>query len=390
LSSRSTPQLSTGRKLLFGLVPALVLFGSVELILRAAGIPREKYVALEFEFPPKDLYGKAFLRDDERFWRLAPGYDGPWALYKDGYSFEAGDPTVDRARRRAEFPDRAYYQTVDWEVNEAGFRGPAPNASARTILFLGSSVTFGAGVRFEDSFAGRIRQRLGEEGRADWDVVDAGVPGYSTHQMLLYARELIPTLRPAVVIAEVGINDGVWAPRGSDRELSARKPSWMEALANRSNIVLAMHYAMRRSGDAGPSAPPPTGSDPLEKQDFYHSSFWVPGQERVPPEQFAENLAQIEALAHDVGAAFFVIVPAMYNEYGLGELARTVSTVYPQEIDVVGALREAPGPLESYFLPYDEAHLSREGHALVADLVWQALEEVRGLGAVAVPERGSD
>lgn len=57
-------------------------------------------------------------------------------------------------------------------LNEYGYRGPIVD-SEKKILFLGCSITYGYGVKYNETFAYQTAKLLGEE----WSLLNFGVPG---------------------------------------------------------------------------------------------------------------------------------------------------------------------------------------------------------------------
>jgi len=365
----AAPQRSLGKRVMFSLVPALLLFGALELVLRGLGVPADLATIGEFDFPPRELYGQSFLRDPELFWRLAPDYNGPWSMYKSRYTHERSVPPDEMRKRVENFPDAGYYRRVSWEINSAGCRGALPRADQRVVLFVGSSVTFGWGVRAEDSFPGLIRGRLEQEPDSQWSVVNAGVPGYSSYQCLRHLEELLPKFKPRVVVVEVGINDGVWAPGLPDAQMAGvLVDSWTSRLIRSSHVLFAANGLLHGTGRHAPPADVP----PDER--FFYSSMFVPGHVRVSEEEFRANIGAMEQSADGAGAAILFLFPGLYNEYGDKRLVKSVRFSHPREVKIVDAIHAAAGsdPVD-YFLPYDEAHLSVKGHRLVADTIWERL-----------------
>jgi lysophospholipase L1-like esterase len=96
----------------------------------------------------------------------------------------------------------------------------------RRLLSLGSSITFGWGVPAAEVFPEIVRKGLEKAfPKGSFETLNAGVPGYSSFQGMLYLEMIIPRFRPDVVVAEFGINDGTvatgkqdkdWRPRFSD------------------------------------------------------------------------------------------------------------------------------------------------------------------------------
>lgn len=341
-----------------------------EVTLRVLGIPQSEPTMREFDFPPPDLMGKAFTRDAELFWKLVPGYDGPWTLWKVKYTAER-DVAPDEFRRRSEFFSAEPYRQVTWSVNGEGYRGSVADPSKQSILFVGSSVTFGWGVRAAECFPSLIAGKLSSTGQDDWTIINAGVPGYSSFQCREYLAQLLKQHRPRVIVVEVGINDGFFTPNIPDREMHRIfEPNLAAQLINNSNLLSALKslFGTRRQNITVDWRPKP-------QDRFYYTSTYIPDHMRVSEEDFRANVAAMEQMARDAGATIWFIIPGLYNEYGDRKLEKSARFEHPREIDLVGAIRSAGGADPgSCFLPYDEAHLSVKGHQVAAEQIWKSLE----------------
>ncbi len=356
--------------IIFSLLPALLFFGSAEISLRLARLPQEKYLAEEKAFPPKDQLGKSFLLDDTLFWRLNPGYDEPWTLLKLAYINES--ITDDEfARRQADYPNKSYHDAVTWQINDRGFRGEPPVEDKKTILFLGTSITFGWGVQHRDSFAEQVVAQLKAAGRGEWQCINASVPGYSTYQIRKRAEQLIAELQPDVVIVEAGLNDGTWAASGvADSILAVKRQDSLAAmLLNRSNLALWCFYLFHAEQRVAQSRQ-------RDVDAFYRSSLYLPGHTRVAPEEFIDNLEAIKKMCDAQGATFYTIYPALFNEWDKNAVVSAVIDERPENIDVTSALAMLPAAaVAEFFLPYDEGHLSPRGHEHVAERICERLRE---------------
>jgi len=361
--------LSWRRKLVFGLIPATVLFGGAELVLRTLGIPEAKYLAERFEFPPKSKFGGGYVRDVAAFWRLRPAYNELWGSYKVAYSHEWMGKKVsaaDKQRRADSFPDKGYYTQVRWEVNEHGHRGPPPRADRDVVLFMGSSVTFGWGVHHRDCFVGLLRSKLDQQPGGGWEVVNAGVPNYTSYQSLATLRELIHRWQPKIIVFESGINGGLPSSGARDSEFAMAEQGVVPSSVMRSsNTLLALQQLFR-----GAAYSKNASIEPGSKR-FFRTRLYDPKKSRVTESEFYENLRTVEALAVANGARAYFLFPGLYNEYGKQRLRKSANATHPQEIDMCEALNQAAGgAYEPLFVPYDEAHLSRVGHRLIADIIW--------------------
>jgi hypothetical protein len=160
------------RKLLTITLPALM----VAALAVAAGI--EMWVRVSWD-PHKGRPG-FFLSDAMRGQRLAAGYDG-WF---------AGVPVH---INRRELRDRREYDL-------------AKKPNTFRILVLGDSVTFGHGSvhSYPEILEGRLRSWRPD---IDWQVWNAGVPGYNTSQELAHLLEVGPAFQPDLVVVGFFEND---------------------------------------------------------------------------------------------------------------------------------------------------------------------------------------
>lgn len=87
--------------------------------------------------------------------------------------------------------------------------GAAPSpASSRPILVLGDSLSAAYGLSPEEGWVALLDQRLRAEGGAR-AVVNASISGETTAGGLARLPPLLETHRPALVIVELGANDGL-------------------------------------------------------------------------------------------------------------------------------------------------------------------------------------
>jgi len=153
------------------MVPAsLAILATLELLLRLLGVGPE--IAAEV----RPIYEK-FQPDAELIWSLK----GSW-----------------RGRELNGAPV---------STGERGFRGPELRADARTLLFLGDSVVFGHYLGDEDTLPAQLQALLETRLGGDLQVVNAGVPGFSTFQEVALYRTRGRPLRPDAVLLGFCLND---------------------------------------------------------------------------------------------------------------------------------------------------------------------------------------
>ncbi len=101
--------------------------------------------------------------------------------------------------------------TQRYRFNNVGLRGPDLDPRSlkgrKVILGLGDSVAFGQGVPWEDTFFQGVARRLEEASPGCCAIVNASLPGWSTADEYDYFRQQVDSLRPAVVVLQMTLND---------------------------------------------------------------------------------------------------------------------------------------------------------------------------------------
>jgi lysophospholipase L1-like esterase len=93
-------------------------------------------------------------------------------------------------------------------TNALGFRGPELRDGPVRILAIGDSCTWGWRVGQNESYPAVLQQVLDQQyGEGRYQVINAGVPGYTSYQTLVALGEKGLPLKPEIVIIGVGFND---------------------------------------------------------------------------------------------------------------------------------------------------------------------------------------
>ena len=90
------------------------------------------------------------------------------------------------------------------------FRGPDParRGGALRVLALGGSTTYGVGVeRHAEAWPALLEKELERRLGRDVEVLNAGVPNWTTFELLGVATLWMPELAPDIVILHIGFND---------------------------------------------------------------------------------------------------------------------------------------------------------------------------------------
>ncbi|MDP3937811.1 MAG: SGNH/GDSL hydrolase family protein [Deltaproteobacteria bacterium] len=256
----------------------------------------------------------SFIAPSDLIWSLKPGYD----------EIITRIPWVEGETR-----------TYRVHVNALGFRGdeiaPEKKFGALRVVCLGDSIIFGDKLDGGDTISVRMAEILAARspGRPV-ELINAGVPGYSSRQGLALWRQRIGILKPDVVIIAFGFNDR-WPSNVEDSESFAPDIPVVGALigALRSTetyrALRALILGARRR---------------LEPAREKSAGAKITGT-RVP---IADTERNIQALVREVHAAgaIPVVVHTARGEAVVGEaLARVAHEEGAAFVDAAGALEEA-------------------------------------------------
>lgn len=116
---------------------------------------------------------------------------------------------ANRARGFEMLPSSVHYTYMhEVRVNSLGLRGPEPRPSSEvpTIVCLGDSMVYGQGVAEADTLPALIETRLRSHS-ISVQALNAALRSYDTRQELALLEELLPRVKPAVVVLFWFAND---------------------------------------------------------------------------------------------------------------------------------------------------------------------------------------
>jgi hypothetical protein len=111
----------------------------------------------------------------------------------------------------------AFTHSFPVETNSYGLRNgelslqPSPNTLR--ILCVGDSLTFGNGVRSQDTYPKQLETLLNSDRQKKYEVINAGVPAYDTWQEIAYLKRYGWQFKPNLVIIGFYANDIVPRPK---------------------------------------------------------------------------------------------------------------------------------------------------------------------------------
>ena len=237
--------------------------------------------------------------------RLAP-HRNPAPLVEDPGLMWRNEPL---ARRRQPVNPRALGdEDAIWTIanGSRGYRGPevgAPDhpADLYRILCVGDSITFGFNVDQGAPFPRQLERML----RAQYpfrrfEVINAGVPGWSWAQGMRFLETEGLALRPDLVVMAHGTNDQFFATRITDGEHLRTAGALLQlplyTLVARTNLFRVARWLTARDG--APSADSPGCQEQIHRTGSCH---------RVALEEIEGHVRRARQLVADAGAELLVL-----------------------------------------------------------------------------------
>lgn len=369
------------KQLVFGLVVAAVMIGTVEIVFRMTGVSRayseklqnDKVNPLKFaavmarhrwepeagqtEHGELNLFPGKQIPDADLFWMSEPGS----SYFPDRL------PTAGRSERPADPP-------VEEKINRFGWRDDevpeTKSPGVFRVFCIGDSSTFGLGVYRDETYA-QVLERLlnAAEPAVRTEVYNAGTPGYSSYQGRRLFETRILDLDPDAVTVMIGINDSAGKRNISDENYAklvkpGRINDLREFLLSRSRIYVSVHRLV------------------LWIKQTRKEQLVVP---RVTLDQYRDNLSAIASECKARGIRLVIVNEAFRNQSSTDffrSLDALAESLQVPLFDMTGALeidlavRQATDPewtWEHYFT--DPIHPSAAGHAVIADGLSGILED---------------
>jgi lysophospholipase L1-like esterase len=335
------------RNLSLAVASLLVFWIAVEGGLRLAGLGPEQRVNPHFDWGRRG-----------EFWRFRAG-----AHWKTS----VGDHPVSINS----------YGLRDREVGD-------PEPGTFRILVLGDSVTFGHGVAIDDAFVRQLEARLAGRDRRI-EVLNAGIPGWSTRQQRIFYERHSAGLAPDLVLVGFVLNDVTEIHHGSIRIDPQREAALFRTLgwlARRSATVATLKRGYE------------TLRNPEARQIRHIRDLAT--KESDPEVRRAMDLAIDElrtlvTLARARGDAFGLIVfpfRFQFTDEGLDapqrRLRRFAAAAGVPFLDTLPVLKEYP--VEDVLLDHD--HFTPLGHVVAAEAILEWLDRESLIPGISAPQRG--
>ena len=317
--------------------------------------------------------------DSERFWRLKP------------------DVTIND-------PNNTFWQgTVS---NSLGFRCPEflleKQPSTLRVVCFGDSSTFGIGARMEDTWPAQLQQMLAdktdqpgsrspESNIRRVEVINAGVPGYTSYQGLQHMRQKLDLLDPDIVMASYANNDfWHWDNQTDDQHAGRLKHNGhVRRVLMHSRFVQVIDAAFSRLQNHVTTETASTASPNQHWAEAATFNYMDPVEEwtrRVPLKSFKDNVNRMADMCEQRRLPLILVKwpdqPQAAGKWSpriaYQEVLEDIAAERKLQIaDVVRLFQKNRDWSIDTFVPNDIVHVNRNGNALAAMAARDAIQRVQ-------------
>ena len=251
----------------------------------------------------------------------------------------------------------AILQNVDIRINEKGLRGGPVGPivpGQRRILFLGSSVTLGWGVKEEETLTSRLQAMFSKDGQ-DVVVLNAGIGNYNAVRYVERFLTRLTDLKPTDIVVQYFVNDAERLDAGGGN-----------IVLRNSQLAVTLWIVANRIFS-------PSGEGSLES---HYRKVYDPASGGLKDMMGA--LQKLGDYARSDGIRLFLaMTPDVHNlqDYPLGfahdVMRKVASESGYQYIDLLPALRNIK-PNDLWALPGDP-HPNSRGHEIMARALYPNL-----------------
>ena len=374
-SSEPEPAASSGisrsRKLIFASVVVCCAFalleGTARLVTGTANGSRFDQINQIVMFLGTHESDLMLEYDSERFWKLKP-------------SVTINDP------------DNIFWQgTVS---NSLGFRSeefaPTKKPGTFRIVCFGDSSTFGIGNPIKDTWPSQLQELLNSrfpDEQIQFQVINAGVPGYTSFQGLQHMRQELDRLSPDLVMASYANNDFWHWDKQTDRQHAERlaQSSPIHDTLMNSRLVQLMAAGLSSLRDKKVTQAPGPNQHWAKAASLNYAKPRPDWIRRVPLDSFRANITSMADLCGSRGIAMIPVKwpdqpqaggrwsPRIEYQEVLDEIATDRQLAVA---DVVSLFQQNRDWAVRTYIPNDIVHVNRDGNRLAAQAAYSAVSRV--------------
>jgi hypothetical protein len=265
----------------------------------------------------------------------------------------------------------AHLMGVDTSLNSLGDRGPELNnpkkPDCKRVFVLGSSITLGWGVPFENTFTATTERLLNSNRpfgtKTSFEFVNAGIGNYNNYFQYKRFQRQYPVVKPDLVVLQYFISDV--EPLGMGRDNAILKYSYLAAFF----FDRWSRMKLRFSG---------------QYKDLFTFYKELYADDSQPWKETQRRIAEMRDVTAKDGVPFLVMIIPDIHDLSPGtpyqDLYARMETAFKDmnvpTVNTFYAFQSDFGDdVSKLWIQSDDPHPNAKGHALMADILYKYLAE---------------
>lgn len=264
------------------------------------------------------------------------------------------------------------YSSIEININSLGLRDYefklAKAPGVYRALVLGDSITFGAGVRLEDTYTKQTEKLLNQP----FQIINAGINSYHFEHYYIFIKDNIDKFSPDHIVIGFCINDV--------RSKDIVAPRYIVQERLKSQITSSLKHDIKKLIKKSPSFQLFSYlkfSNTYNRKNYntgWITSVMMSWNNEGLVEKLIDMLEEIRRLTEERGIKLSVIIfPEMnqlidYHKYGdpRDKLLKILKDLNIAYLDLYDTFRQK-GDFSKYYLKGDTVHFTSEGHKIIAE-----------------------
>ncbi|MFV8224374.1 SGNH/GDSL hydrolase family protein [Christiangramia aquimixticola] len=264
-------------------------------------------------------------------------------MWKYAIELKQRDPVIGHIHKSNK---KAILQNVEIKLNSLGMRSEEPDPLRKKILFIGSSISLGWGVKKESTYVGIFENEI-ETNNLNYQVLNGSVGNYNTFRYVENFLHNQKSLNPDIIVINYFINDAEILPMGSN--------NW---LLKNSALAASLNIAFKRITAR-------SGNNLKE----YYNSLYDPKAEGFKNMYNSLRKLSEYSLQHKI-KIYFVIIPDIHflENYPFSpihqKMGKLATKLNFEVIDLYSALEGIP--FDKLQITPGDSHPNSYGHKLMS------------------------
>lgn len=264
-------------------------------------------------------------------------------------------------------PDKMLWKSPTlYNINSHGFRGDEftikKEPGTIRIIAIGDSVTFGLLVPKDKTYWKLLERKLNQIlAPLKFEVISAGVPGYTSYQGLQLLKHELLSYSPDIIVSYFGNSNEFYPHTYTDREYADKiKESLLQKLSQKSLTVGFLVSVVQKIKTLAPA--------PSQNQDTMDVTS------RVPLDDFMEDLTEIvDVTKKSGGIPILVVPPHSSNESPTADRYGSVVRSLSNSALIADTDSQFEKLGRDSLFSEDYIHPNEAGHQVIADTIYEIL-----------------